>query len=52
MNLFENPIKKTKVRSGIYAYKYLNGCINIEGQKYIGYSMTEAIKLFRQKIKN
>ena len=51
MNLFENPIKQKKVKAGIYAYKYPNGCINIDGQKYIGYSMTEAIKLFRQKTK-
>ena len=51
MNLFENPIKTTKVKAGVYAYKYPNGCIKIDGQKYIGYSITEAIKLFRKKNK-
>lgn len=49
MNLFEQPIKKRKVRNGIYAYQYRNGVVNIEGEKYIFYSMTEAIKLFRKK---
>ncbi len=47
--LFETPIERKKVRDGIYAEKYPNGCINIDGQKYFGFSMTDAIKLFRQK---
>lgn len=48
MDLFNTPIQEKKVRNGIYAYKYANGVINIEGQKYIGYSMTEAINKFRK----
>ena len=42
-------LAKKKVRIGIYAYKYPNGCINIEGEKYFGYSMTKAISLWRKK---
>lgn len=49
MDLFERPIKSTKVRNGLYAHQYRNGCINIDGQKYYGFSMTDAIKLYRQK---
>jgi hypothetical protein len=48
-DLFENPIRKRKVRDGLYAYKYINGCVNIDGQKYYGWSMTDAIRLYRQK---
>lgn len=47
----ETPVSKRKVRNGIYAYRYRNGCINIAGQKYFFYSMTEAIKLWRAKNK-
>lgn len=46
--LFENPIKIVKVRQNLYAYKHPNGCINIDGKKYFGYSMTEAIKIYRK----
>lgn len=51
MNIFSEAIKQKKVRNGVYAYLYLNGCINIEGQKYFGFSMTEAIKNWRNKNK-
>ena len=47
--MFDNPIKKVKVRNGIYAYKYPNGCVNIAGHKFYLYSMTEAIKIWRSK---
>lgn len=50
-DLFENPISKTKVRNGIFAYKYKNGVINIEGEKYIFYSIKDAIKNWRGKNK-
>ena len=49
---FENPIKKKKIRNGVFAYQFSNGCVNIEGKKYFGYSLTESIKLFRQSTKN
>jgi len=47
-NLFETPIRSKKVRNGIYAYQYRQ-LININGEKYIGYSITEAIKIWRSK---
>lgn len=50
-SLFESPIKKKKVRNGIYAEKYRNGVINIAGNKYVMYSMTEAIAKFRKDYK-
>ena len=48
-DLFDTPIKQKKVRNGVIAYQYRNGIININGQKYSMYSMTEAIKAFRKK---
>jgi len=47
--LFETPKKRVKVRNGIYAYQYRNGVINIEGEKYLLYSLTVAIKAWRHK---
>ena len=47
-DIFSTPIKKVKVRNGIYAYQYRNGTINIDGIKYLFYSMTEAIKQYRK----
>ena len=48
-DLFDTPISKTKVRNGIYAYKYRNGTININGKKFIDYSVKEAIKIWRRQ---
>ncbi len=48
-DLFATPIKSRKVRAGVWAYQYPNGNININGQMYVYYSMTEAIKRFRAK---
>lgn len=48
-DLFNTPIAKRKVRNGVYAYKYPNGCINIEGSKYFDYSIRDAIKLWRKE---
>ena len=48
-DLFEKPISQRKVRKGVTAYKYPNGVININGEKFVFYSMTEAIKMWRQK---
>lgn len=47
-NLFDTPVKEKKVRDGVTAYQYRNGTINIDGQKYLMYSMTEAIKIHRK----
>lgn len=51
MNFFSEAIKQKQVRNGVYAYLYRNGCVNIEGEKYFGFSMTESIKLWRNKNK-
>lgn len=51
MFLFDTPISQTKVSKYVMAYKYKNGVIEIDGQKFIGYSMTEAIKIFRKRNK-
>lgn len=49
--LFSAPIASRKVRNGVTAYKYRNGTININGEKYLLYSMTEAIRMWRGKHK-
>jgi len=46
-DLFSNPVKSKFVRNGITAHQYRNGNINIDGQRYSMYSMTEAIAKFR-----
>ena len=48
MDLFATPIKKKKVRNGVMAYQYRNGVVNINGQQYAMYGMTEAIKKYRK----
>ena len=48
-DLFDTPIKSKKVRKNVTAYQYRNGCININGEKFFFYSMTEAIKIWRSK---
>jgi len=40
---------KTKVRNGIYAYRYANGWILINGHRFLYYSVKEAIKIWRSK---
>jgi len=47
-DLFNTPIKQSDVRKGIIAYQYDNGVININGIKYVMYTMTEAIRKFRK----
>ena len=47
-DLFSTPIKSVKVKDGVYAHKYPNGVININGYKYMYYSMREAIKLYKK----
>lgn len=48
VDLFEGPVKSRKVREGVWAHQYRNGVINIQGQKYQMYSMTDAIKKYRK----
>lgn len=47
-DIFETPIRTKKVRNGIFAYQYRNGVINIDGKKFVMYSMTDAIKQWRK----
>ena len=49
MPLFDTPIKTKEVRNGVTAYQYRNGTIVIGSQKYVMYSMTEAIANYRKK---
>ena len=49
LDLFNPPINSVKVKDGVYAHKYPNGIININGHKYMYYSMREAIKLYKTK---
>ena len=48
-DFFETPIRQKKVRDGVIAYQYANGVINIAGEKYVMYSMTQAVKHWRSK---
>jgi len=48
-DLFVTPVKEKKVRNGITAYQYRNGTISIDGHKYLMYSMTEAVNLYRKQ---
>jgi hypothetical protein len=48
-DLFDEPIAVRKVRNNIRAYKYRNGVININGEKFVFYSMKDAIKKWRSK---
>lgn len=50
-DLFERPIRYKKVRKDVTAFQYRNGNVNIDGITYIFYSMTEAIKRWRQEQK-
>lgn len=47
-DLFATPISATKVRTNVFAYKYPNGTINIEGTKYFGYTIKDAIRIWRK----
>jgi len=48
-DLFEKPIQSVKVRRDVYAHKYRNGTININGTKFLMHSMKSAIKTWRSK---
>jgi len=48
-DLFDTPMSVTKVRNGVLAYKYRNGNINIAGQIFSMYSISEAIRIWRHK---
>lgn len=46
--LFDSPIKTGKVRKDTYYYMYRNGMIEIKGTRFYLYSITNAIKKWRQ----
>lgn len=46
---FEGAIRAVKIRKGITAFLYRNGTVNIDGEKYLGISITEAVKMYRKK---
>jgi len=48
-DLFDTPISAIKVRKNVTAYRYRNGVINICGEKFVCYSMKDAIKKWREK---
>ena len=48
VDLFDTPIRSGKVRKDVWYHQYPNGVININGNKYIGYSIKEAISIFRK----
>jgi len=49
VDLFATPIRSGKVRDGVYYHQYRNGVINIMGEKYLYYSIKEAVSLYRKK---
>jgi hypothetical protein len=48
MDIFSEVLVKRSVRKGVYAYKYSNGVIDINGSRYILYSLTDAIATWRR----
>lgn len=47
----ETIIATKRIKNNVYAYKYINGTISIDGTKYLYHSMTSAIQAYRQKNK-
>lgn len=54
MLIFDTPTSTTLVRNGVFAYRYKNGLVLIEKQRYYGYTIKQAIKKWRldNKLKN
>jgi hypothetical protein len=48
INLFETPIRSGKIRKDVYYHQYRNGTININGEKFLLYSIKEAVKIWRK----
>ena len=48
VDLFDTPLRSGVVRQGVWYHQYRNGVINIMGQKYLGYTIKEAISMFRK----
>lgn len=50
--MFDIPIKTYRIKQNVYANIYNNGCININGIQFFGYSLKVAIKLWKKKYDN
>lgn len=48
-DLFDTPLRSGKVRKGVYYHQYRNGIINIMGEKFSGYSIKDAVMIWRKK---
>ena len=46
---FNTPLRSGKVRKGVYYHQYNTGVINIMGAKYVGYSIKDAVSLYRKQ---
>jgi hypothetical protein len=46
--LFDKPLRSGKVRTNVFYHQYRNGTINIEGKKYIQFSIKDAVKHWRK----
>ena len=49
VDLFDTPLRSGVVREGVWYHQYRNGVINIMGQKYLGYTIKQAVALFRKQ---
>lgn len=52
VDLFDTPICSGKVRNGVWYHKYRNGTINIMGKQYVGYSIKDAVSIWRKNNKS
>ena len=50
-DLFDSPLCRVKVTDEVTAYQYRTGVVNINGVKYVGYPIKQAILKYKQSIK-
>ncbi len=48
MEIGEHPIKIGRIRNNVYWRKYSNGTININGEKFLFYTIKEAVRIWRK----
>jgi hypothetical protein len=46
--MLEIPVRQRKVRKDLIAYQYANGCVVIGEMRYYLYSLSDAIRKYRQ----
>ena len=49
--MFNEPINKIDLGGGIFANKFYSGIVEIDGNKFIGYNLKEAIRIWRGRNK-